>query len=354
MDKPTKTIIWVALVVLVIWGLSGLNKKTPVESIFSKEVKIGVIVPMSGQVASMGEAVQNAINLGDYKNLRPVFEDDPCDAKKAISAYQKLKLEDVKIFYVACSGSVMALAPLAEQNGDLILTAYAGSAEIRRTGTEVIRFIPDALSVGEAMVQYVDTPALKNKKIGLLHEEQDYAQSLADLLKTDFGEKIITVEKYNANDTTYRTQITKLKFAGVDTLLFVPTSDKAAQLILKEMQTQGFNPDVITEVNSCDYPFKPVDYGLHGVCWKATLDTDGYNRYVSDYRKKYDKDSQYPFYDSITFDLFGIIDTLYDQPLTVDELKEKILAGISGEVSSYSFDSMGEVKSEQYLKIINF
>lgn len=300
------------MVIAIVIGIAVLASKSPTtnsEVKIERPVKIGVIIPLSGPVASMGEPIKNAIELQAYQNILPIFEDDPCDAKKAISAYQKLKLENVKIFYAACSGSVMALAPLAAQNGDLIVTAYAGSAEIRKTGTEVIRFIPDALSVGEAMVKHIST--LEGKKIGLLHEEQDYAQSLANLLQENLGDKILTTEKYNANDNTYRTQITKLKFSGIDTLLFVPTSDKAAQLILKEMQVQNFTPEVISEVNTCDYPFKPVDYGLHGVCWRATLDTAGYEKYVSDYKAKYGKDSQYPFYDSITFDLFGILDNFY-------------------------------------------
>ncbi|MEK7650363.1 MAG: ABC transporter substrate-binding protein [Patescibacteria group bacterium] len=350
-----KVIIWLVVIVVVI-GIAVLASKNPEADNavkLERPVKIGVIIPLSGAVASMGEPIKNAINLQTYQNILPMFEDDPCDAKKAISAYQKLKLENVRIFYVACSGSVMALAPLAQQNGDLILTAYAGSAEIRKTGTEVIRFIPDALSVGEAMVEHIKTIP-ENKKIGLLHEEQDYAQSLANLLQENLGSKILTTEKYNANDNTYRTQVTKLKFSGIDTLLFVPTSDKAAQLVLKEMQVQSFKPEIISEVNTCDYPFKPADYGLHGVCWKASLDTAGYEKYVSDYKAKYGKDSQYPFYDSITFDLFGILDTFYAQDLSIEQLKAKILAGITGQVSSYQFDSAGEVNSSQYLKVLSF
>lgn len=352
MNKTAKIIIWIIVLALLAWGLSKLADKQTTGQGSDELVKVGVIMPLSGPTALMGEAIKNAIDLGQYENIQPIFEDDQCDAKKALSAYQKLKLEGVRIFYTACSGSVMALAPLAAQNDDLILTAYAGSAEIRKTGTEVIRFIPDALSVGEAMIKHVST--LQDKKIGIFHEEQDYAQSLADLLRQNLGSRLIATERYNANDTTYRTQITKLKFSGIDTLLFIPTSDKAAQLALKEMQTQNFSPEIITEVNSCDYAFKPSDYGLHGVCWRATLETPGYERYLADYKTKYSKDSAFPFYDSITFDMFAIIDNLYKQSLLVEELRKSILSGLDGGVSSYRFDSVGEVESSQYLKMISF
>ena len=33
----------------------------------------------------------------------------------AVAAYQKLKVENIKVFFVACSGSVLALAPLARR-----------------------------------------------------------------------------------------------------------------------------------------------------------------------------------------------------------------------------------------------
>ena len=108
-------------------------------SIFSTKDKgiphiVGIITPLSGEAASMGEFVRKAVELDTYKSFTTRFEDDACDPKKAVTAYNLLKLENIKVFYVTCSGSVLSIAPLAKQNGDLIITAYAGSAEIRKTG----------------------------------------------------------------------------------------------------------------------------------------------------------------------------------------------------------------------------
>ena len=134
-------------------------------------IKVGVISPMSGAATTMGEEIVNSINLASTNSLSIVFEDDQCDTKKSISAYQKLKLQGTHVFYVACSGSVLALAPIAKQDGNLIVTAYAGSSEIRKTGDEVIRFIPDAVSVAEAMAEFASTLPISSK-IGLLYEER--------------------------------------------------------------------------------------------------------------------------------------------------------------------------------------
>lgn len=302
----------------------------------------------------MNEGIQHAIYLASSTHLTAVYQDDQCDTKDAISAYNLLKQQNVKLFYVACSGSVMALSPLAKQNGDLIITAYAGSAAIRETGSEVIRFIPDALSVTEVMNKYIKSQT--GKKFVLLYENQDYAKSAADAIATSSGSSIIDTESYSSSDNSYLTILTKIKAAKADFIVWIPTSDVAAQKILKEMKTLGVTTPIIGDVNLCGYPFSPKDFGIHGVCWNAELSSDGFEQFKSAFKSTFGVDSQYPFYDAITYDSIGIIDSLIPQVGTdIVLLKEKLLAGVSGKVSSYNFDPNGEVQDAgKYLAKVDF
>jgi len=133
---------------------------------------LGVIVPLSGSTATMGSSIVRDLQMLNLKTLALHFEDDQCDPKQAISVYRRLRLKSVKYFYLACSGSVLALAPLAKKDGTLIITAYAGASAIRTTGPEVIRYIPDALSISQEIVKYLRQR--NDARIGLLHEEQDW------------------------------------------------------------------------------------------------------------------------------------------------------------------------------------
>jgi ABC-type branched-subunit amino acid transport system substrate-binding protein len=307
------------------------------------------------EAVNIGEEVANVIKLASTTALEIVYEDDQCDSKKAISAYQKLSSEGVKIYYVSCSGSVMALAPLIKKDGNLLVTGYAGSSEIRRTGDEVIRFIPDAISVSEPMSKYVKEKASSTSIIGLLYEEQDYSKSVAMSIEEYLGKDKIISERYNANDTTFRTQITKLKSQKIDTLLFVPTSDKAAELVYKEMDLLGLRPLIIGDINACDYPIDIKSYKLSMICFKAgfNVETQAYKDFVRSYKETYGMDASFPFYDAVTYDIIIAINNFYKENprASISDLKSYILGGLKGMMSDYNFTKDGEVLSDKYLKL---
>ena len=352
MNKKTTWIIGIILIVLILILVNNNSTKDQT----SGSIKLGVITPATGPAGQMGEEVLNSLKLASITNVTMSFEDDQCSGKQAVSSYNKLKSEGVHIFYVACSGSVLALAPLAKEDGNLILTAYAGSSEIRKTGDEVIRFIPDAVSIANAMAEY--TISLRDvKKIGLLYENQDYSKSAAMILKDKTGTLISEEETYSAEDTSFRTQITKLKANGVDTLLYVPTSDKAAKLVYAEMKNLSYKPYIIGDVNVCEYPFSPKDYGMKSTCFDSgfNIETQAYKDFILSYQTVYGHPASAGFYDAVTYDIVKILDAYKSTKKTVkvDDLKKYILAGVKGEMTDYAFTSEGEVLGSNYLKQIN-
>jgi ABC-type branched-subunit amino acid transport system substrate-binding protein len=346
-----KKLLWAIIAVVII--IVAYNFSRPAQK-SSGSIKIGVINPTSGPAGNLGEEVANALKLASTTSVTLSYEDDQCDSKKAISAYQKMKLEGIKIFSVSCSGSVMALAPLAKTDGTLIVTGYAGSAEIRKTGNEVIRFTPDAISIAEAMANYASTLPT-SAKIGLFYEDQDYSKSAATLLKEKLGAKIIAEERYTATDTTFRTQLTKLKGLGVNYLFYVPTSDKAAQLVYIEMQTLGFKPEILGDVNVCEYPFAPKEFGLHTTCFDFgfATSTPAYQDFLALYKATYGKEAVAAFNDAVTYDSILAVDEFaknYKGNNLVPDLKKYLLAGVEGQMTSYKFTPNGEVVSTGNLK----
>ena len=347
--------LWLAVAIVLVGGYFIFFSKS--QDVTAEKTVIGVIGPFSGPAASMGEAIRNSINLVDANAVTFDFQDDECEAKKAIAAYQLLQGKGVKVFYVACSGSVIALAPMAKENGDVILTAYAGSTEIRKSGKETIRFNPDGLSVIGVMTDYL--AASPFEKYGILYEKQDYAQSVVDGLKAVLGNKVITEEGYLSSSTSFKTQIAKLKASGADAVIFVPVSDVTAKIIYKEMQDLKIGKPIVGEVNACDYAFKPSDYGLKGVCWKAGVETQGYKDFAAAFKVKYSTEPAYPLYDSFTYDSMLITNRLLVgkgklDNAAVQALEDEIIKGQKGSVVDFTFDKDGEVVASDYLKLVEF
>jgi branched-chain amino acid transport system substrate-binding protein len=98
---------------------------------------VAVILPLSGDAANIGIALQNGAQLAE-ESLAPAvrsrialhFEDDRLDPKETISAYNKLAGEHrLAAAITASSGTSSALAPITEQHG-VPLIAIASDPQI--------------------------------------------------------------------------------------------------------------------------------------------------------------------------------------------------------------------------------
>lgn len=323
--------------------------------------QLGVIMPLSGPAASYGATLEGAFRLAHAAHMRMVIEDDQCEAKKALSSYEKLRLQGVRVFYVACSGGVLALAPLAKAQGTLILTTNAASAAIRQTGTEVIRLNPDGVSIARQVTAY-----LKNRfgaalsVVALLHEEQDYAVSLANTLGDLLPGVTIIRESYPGDAVSVKSQLVKLNRPAVQAILFAPIAETTARIVLKDMAELRLAKPVIGEVNVCDFPFTLRDYGLNGACFAARFESPAFDEFMRSYRAANGRDSTTPFYDALTYDLALRIDeiaahTQFAAPDGVAKLREELLRGFDGKFARYRFGSDGKVEdSGEYLKLKEF
>jgi ABC-type branched-subunit amino acid transport system substrate-binding protein len=316
---------------------------------------LGVIVPLTGPAASMGQSIEKALRLVDRKELAFDFQDDQCDAKKALAAYHLLHARGIRIFYVACSGSMLALAPLAKQDSALLVSTYAGSMELAKTGTEVMRFNPDALSILGPMEKYFD--AAPEKRFALFAEEQDYAISLAQGIAKSLGSRLVANETYRVQDSSYKSQIMRMRSKVFDELIIIPVSDKAAQILYRELSELGFNRPLLGEVNLCDYAVNPKQFGLHGQCWDARVSGPGYEAFLKTFQERYQGVPQYPFYDALTFDaghiladIFSELGTSYSAPAVA----ARLLQGRKGRVSEYRFAPNGDAFAGNYLNLEKF
>ena len=105
-------------------------------------IKIGVSLPLSGNLAIIGEPMKAAIDLAvedanlktDKYNYEVIYEDDQFSPSKALSAVQKLINVDKVDFLITAGSPVgMAVGPIAEEN-ELIHFGIA-SADVAGIGS---------------------------------------------------------------------------------------------------------------------------------------------------------------------------------------------------------------------------
>lgn len=100
-----------------------------------EELRIGAILPLSGDAAAVGEACRNGIEMAladrEKEGVTVLYEDDRNTPSVSVTALQKLKQQRVDAILSWSSGPGNALAPLAEQS-KLPLLSIATDPEIVR------------------------------------------------------------------------------------------------------------------------------------------------------------------------------------------------------------------------------
>ncbi len=223
LDKKTKSWLFVGAAVLVILVLILIFSPSSSENPSNKEtVKIGVTLPLTGDIAFLGIPDKNAVEMAkddfaanskyDYKLF---FEDDSYDSKKVTSNLQKFtNIDNVDV--VTSLGSMPAniIAPIAQEK-DFVYTAFSASdTTVTKDHPYVFDFTTTPRKESERMIQELVKRGYSN--ISIARTNMDFTQAISEELKKQApgaGITIVSDQVYNLGETDFKTGILKLQEA---------------------------------------------------------------------------------------------------------------------------------------------
>ena len=292
-----KTILWVIIAVIVISGIWYFSGKQPVKK---EPIKIGVIVPLSGELSNYGDSWKKGAELGvekvknDYGvDIELIYEDSQMIPEKAVTSAQKLiNIDKVKAIIVGSSRETLAVAPIAEENKVLLMTT-GNAAEITKSGDYVFRIYPSNTYQGKDLA---DMATRKNyQRIAVLTMLDDYGIGLSNIFKDRIVEKggEVIVETFPQEGATdFKTQLTKIKITKPEALLVI-SADNAYPLILKQIKQLGINiPLLAPETFQSQTVLDGAGQLAEGVLFTTFVEpkTKEYNNFVKRHKEKYNED----------------------------------------------------------------
>lgn len=248
---------WILFILIVIVIIFFARIYFTGNAIKNNSIKFGVTIPMSGDLASFGNGEKAAIELAtseinsnggiNGKNIELIFEDTKCDAKEASSAANKLiNIEKVPVIVgELCSGSVLAMAPLAEKSKTILFSTAASSPKITESGEYIFRDYPSDSYQGKYAAD-VSFNKLNKKKVAVLFIQIDYGIGVKDSFVNEFkniGGEITSVQSFNQNTKDMRTQLSKIKNEKPDMIYFVGYNQEAI-VFLQELKELGINTQI--------------------------------------------------------------------------------------------------------------
>ena len=361
MNRTIKIIIGIILLVIVVWGgvkLFGTKNEKAIEPI-----KIGVILPLTGNVAKYGEEMKRGVELAIEKNkgipIEVFYEDSKFDTKEGVSVYQKLKnANGIKIMITAGSPVALAISPLANSDHIFQMAIAASTPKYTSENDFTFRVTTRSEVEDQELAKFV-VPRYKN--IGLLYVNNEWGVSHYNAIKTEIEKlkgNIVAEETFLMDGTDFRTQLLKIKSKNPEAVFLLAVA-KNAGIILKqakelEIKTQFFgtqslqSQDLISiageEANGIIYSYS-FDPQAEGLITKT---------FVEKYKAKYNEEPT--SYVAEGYDALDLIIKAINEckEINTDCMKTK-LSGVKdypGILGSLTFDKNGDVYYPYFIKTV--
>lgn len=367
MQNKKNLIIIVVIALVLIVGYIAFGPQANGEV-----VKIGVILPLTGDAAAYGEPGRNVVQMAadeinaqggiDGRPIALIIEDGKCNGTDAASAMQKLvNVDRVKVVIGGfCSGESLAAAPIANANKVLLFSPSASSPDLTNAGDYFFRNYPSDAAQGSVMAEVAYDKGWET--VAVIYEQTDYASGVFKAFEaryTSLGGQIILIESFVPDTKDFRTSVAKLKATGADALLISTQVPAAAEIILKQIQEQGWSPQLI--VNDVfaggDIPANNPTLVEGALTAEFGYDaaSPSFQKFVSDYTSRFGTAPEWLSYAQTEYDaVYMLADAMTEVGEDADKLVDwlynsKGWTGISGVVE---FDANGDRTSAHRAEII--
>jgi len=256
-----KTIIWVVIIILVIWGVGNLIDRDSKSS--GDEIKIGILAPLTGQASVLGERMRNGMELAKEdlisegiikeEQLTIIYE-DACFPKESLNATRKfIDVEKVKIIGGSfCLVGIDAISPITEANEIIVFnTAANPESVLNKKYLFSTNFSIRDDSVKLANYAYDELDA---KTVAIIHFDTSFGESYRDNFTRHFeslGGEVVNAEAKLPDATDFRTDLTKIKANDPDVLLIIHFSSSLGNAI-KQARELGLESTIMGDYESED------------------------------------------------------------------------------------------------------
>lgn len=242
-----------AVVIGMIIGYSiGYNKysHSEIKENPHKVVKMGVVLPLDGNSAKLGEPKKRAFEIAmeqynaQEKKLEVLFQDSQGNANGGVSAFNNLLLnKDIDCYYIDLTPIVNACVPLI--NEKKVIT-FAGSAEpeITERSDYLFRIFAGGEQEIELMVDYLHQDSIN--KVFILHTNELYGINACKYFESKYtsdGGMIVGKDEYPMNNGDFKSQLMKAKAAQPEKIILLGYGNEYP-VLFRQAAEFGLSPDV--------------------------------------------------------------------------------------------------------------
>lgn len=225
-------------------------------------VKIGVILPLTGDYKAFGVEMLNAAKLAvdewNEQNKMPggytieIVERDDAGNKTTALNQAKYVVSDPQVYGVLAhlnSGCLIAALKTYSEENIVAIGPSESNPDITKKGyRNIFRLVTHDLHQGGITAEYLHSRGIK--KLAIIHNSNDYGKPLAVVIKKraeELGIEVLAFIATRVEDVDYSTVLTEIKSKTPDAIYFSGEASQAGDIV-KQARSMGitqrfFTPD---------------------------------------------------------------------------------------------------------------
>ncbi len=333
-------------------------------------VKIGAILPLTGEAALWGQNSKKGIDLAiqevndnggiNGKIVHVIYEDSKALPKDGVTAMNKLvNINQVPAIIEGPASSVaLAIVPIANKKQIVLISTGSTNPMLSEVGPPYFfRTWNSDDEEARFSAEYV-VSKLKIRNMATMYVNNEYGRGLSDAFKNEFEKRegqIEIIESFEQGDRDFRSQLIKIKQFSIDGLYLIGYP-KGIPILLRQIKEVGLKSKIIGTVSFED-PQIPEIAGeaAEGIIYPYPKPSTGatVENFQKMFRKKYDEEPGITTdtgYDNAKLLTYAIKEGGYNGKGIREILANiKHWQGASGEIS---FSKTGDVHKHMVMKII--
>jgi len=284
-------------------------------SVFAQRdvLKIGLISPLSGANARYGAFAGKGASLAAKeinasggllgKKIELITGDSQCVPAEGVAATQRLITFDKAPIIIGdvCSSVTLAMQPLAEEAGVLLVNAASSNPDITyKAGVGGFKWTFRNYPTDELRAAVVLDYAVKTKgfkKFAVLSVDSDYGRGAIKFTKKylpKYGDaQILSEDYYKEAETDFRPVLSKIKFSGAQAIIMYGQAD-TTPIIARQMLEMGLagkialvgNGEFNAKTTIAAAP-KVMNGAVEAAAWLPEWQGPKSLKFVEDYKKAY-------------------------------------------------------------------
>lgn len=284
-----------------------------------QQVRIGVFIPLTGALSIQGSIVRDGLLLANKqkpvvlnRKVELVFENDMGNPSEAVKIVNKfVEVDGINILVGASSGSMVAVAPIAENKKVILISPMSATPVLTNSGDFVFR-----VSSSSELMAIKAASEIKKSGIGkaaVLFENVEYAVGWKTVFVKRFesiGGTIAATEGFEAGATDIRSQLIKIKNTNPEAVFFIAQGINSAKNLLKQYKELNMRVQLIgNEV----FGFKSIlqekdlSENMLVLTYRYDLNSLKMKKFLSEFESFFGRQLSEEIYGALAYDAYNLL-----------------------------------------------